>query len=160
LEEILDRLPSRFGVLKYVLQKESTYVLTGSEPDPEERECVDLSSVVERGLLDVVDIATEEEAETFVRLATGLDDGEARTIAVALHRGAGVVTDDRKAREVVRTLHPPVPLRSTSEIMRDWATLSGATASDIRQALNDIHRRGRFALPRHDPLRDWWRSQL
>lgn len=51
-----------------------------------------------------------EEEETYVNLALQLDDGEAATGALAIHRGAVVATDDRKAIRILTG--EPLPWRS------------------------------------------------
>lgn len=161
IEAVLQSLPFRFGVVRRVMEVEATYVLVGGEgEDAEDREPVNLTPLLNSGLLEIVDIDTEDEAEAFVNLAFDLDDGEARTIAVAIHRGDIVATDDRKARQVVEHLVPPVMLISTTELLRQWSLAEGIAEDQIRRALFDIQQRGRFLPPRHDPLREWWQERV
>jgi predicted nucleic acid-binding protein len=143
------------------MEIEATYVLVGGEGEnAEERDPVNLTPLLDSGLLEVVDIDTEDEAESFVNLAFDLDDGEARTIAVAIHRGDIVATDDRKARQVVERLVPRVMLFSTTEILQRWSLIEGVTEDQLRRALSDVQQRGRFLPPRHDPLREWWQGRV
>lgn len=51
---------------------------------------------------------TNKERNTFRTLSNTLGQGEASTIAAALHRGATVVTDDRAARQAARDLGLPL----------------------------------------------------
>ena len=66
------------------------------KPEP-----VDLSSLVDEGLVRVMALETPGEEATFVELAALVDDGEAITGALAAHRQCALATDDRKARRVL-----------------------------------------------------------
>ncbi|MGH8984312.1 MAG: hypothetical protein ACRDY6_10625 [Acidimicrobiia bacterium] len=63
-----------------------------------DRTSADLSGSIESGDLTVLDM-TEEEQSTFIELVVELDDGEAATLAVAVHRQLPVATDDRRRYE-------------------------------------------------------------
>jgi predicted nucleic acid-binding protein len=149
IHRVLGELPMDFGVAEWVAH-EALFVLPragGNEPGPPEP--IDLPGLVERGLIAVHSIETTEEATTYVAFAAELDDGEAMTCAIAFHRTCTVVTDDRKALRVLGRLAPQVRVVSTLDIVRLWATRSGADSTELRRMLADVRDRARY-VPRHD----------
>jgi hypothetical protein len=121
---------------------------------------VDLEPLVDGGLLEVLELRSEEEHVTYVALAVDLDDGEAMTAALAVHRGGEVATDDRKALRVLEGWSPPVAVRRTSEIVRAWAAAEDLTAARVSEVLRRIERIASITPPRDDPEREWWRRMM
>lgn len=117
-----------------------------------ERAPIDLEPAIAGGLLSVVDFASEDEAETFVSLATVLDDGEAASAAIAILRGWRLATDDRKAIEVVAGRATIV---GTLDLVRDWASISPIDDDALRIMLGRIRDRG-YVPARTHPHRTWW----
>lgn len=137
VDEILGSLPYRLAVSRYVAVEE-----VRGRPLPES--------------VAVLDLEGEAEAAELVRFATLLDDGEASVCALAVVRGGGVATDDRKALAVLRRLAPHVPTVQTPELMHEWARRSDVPEERVRRTLRDIRERARFH-PRHDaPHHAWW----
>jgi len=108
-EEILQALSYRFAVARYVVEEE-VLEIDAEEADPtaasgEGRVSLHplLAELVEKGILEQLDVDSEEEQGELLRFAAELDDGEAHTSALALVRGASVATDDRKAIRVLRS---------------------------------------------------------
>jgi len=93
---------------------------------------------VERGLIRVLEPRSEEEEETFVNLALQLDDGEAMTGALAIHRGAAVATDDKKAIRILEGWSPPVKIRRTSQLVKEWSEARSIPGRDVRRLLRRI----------------------
>lgn len=162
IEEMLAALPYRFAVARYVLEEETLSVLSGQDaqgravPEP-----IRLGSLVEAGLLEVLQVTSPAEQRALVRFAIDLDDGEAHTCALAVVRGGRVATDDRKARRVLassQTADPP-PLR-TSDLLVAWSRAEEVSEDDLRQALLAVTRSARFLPPRDDPHAEWWRRRL
>ena len=109
------------------------------------------------GLLEIWQLETEEEMASFVQLAAELDDGEAMTCALAIHRGADVATDDRKALRVLGSgQQQQVRVRTTAELIRTWADSCQLDRASLRQVLMGVRERARFAPGRHDALQRWW----
>ena len=157
LREIALALPFRLGVADYVIEHEALYVwrrdLVGTE---ERRVSVDLSLLVEEDLVRVMGLESEEEERTFVDLASQMDDGEAVTGAIALHRGYAVATDDRKARRVLAERAASISLVSTLELLKLWAESALVPERELRAALV-AKRTGASYLPgERDPLYGWW----
>lgn len=160
MAEILNALPERFAVVDHVVT-ESLYIRRSGEPDDEDgTEQVALQPLIDAGLLEVLHVETDDEAASFVAFAAELDDGEAMTCALALHRNAIVATDDRKARRICSSLTPPLPVRTTATMIHVWANARQISAEVLRQILSDVRERARFAPGRHDPLHAWWHSVL
>jgi hypothetical protein len=127
---------------------------------PPDREQVDIDGLVERGLIEIVEIADESEAELFLQLALELDDGEARTLAIAASREWSVVTDDRKAQRVAARECPQVKLFRSLELLKEWSDVNTIDAVRIRELLLNIRDRASFIPGKHDPSVFWWRSLL
>lgn len=117
---------------------------------------VDLAPLIDFGMLSVVDAKTEQELLTFIDLAVDLDDGEAMSAALAIHRGYVLVTDDRKA---LRILKGRVQIRPTLEVIKDWAETQRIGSEALRAALNAIDQRG-YRPGRRHPLHDWWEGVM
>jgi hypothetical protein len=105
-------------------------------------------------LLEVLTLETDAENEDFVAFAAVLDDGEAMTVALAVHRGGTVATDDRRREIIARA--PQVALFSTAELLQMWDTATSMDPTVLAHALQDVHTRAQFMPRRQDPLRSWW----
>jgi hypothetical protein len=121
-----------------------------------DREQVDLQDSIAAGILSVEHLSSDAEAETFVKLAATLDDGEAETGALAYHRSGSVATDDVAAIRALNGIVPPVAILRTSHLLKGWADRGNPPTATVRQALSDIRDRARFVPGATDPLRDWW----
>jgi predicted nucleic acid-binding protein len=142
-----------------VVMREARFVLHGGAgEDAREREPVDLQSLQDAGLLEVIASDDEEELLTFIDLSAEIDDGEAMTAALAMHRGCIVVTDDRKASRVL--VARGVALRTSLDLIRVWSTSPRLTRATVRTALADLRQRGNYDPPRGHPLRDWWDDMM
>lgn len=108
-EEILQALPHRFAVARFVVEEEILEIDAeeGTEASASESGRVSLhpllADLVEKGGLEKLDITSEEEEPELVRFTAELDDGEAHTCALATVRAARVATDDKKAIRVLRS---------------------------------------------------------
>ncbi len=158
--QILKVLNSGARIVREVLAQEVLYV----RPLPEEDATVTLrqaqDAVTElRGasLLTVVDL-NESETSLFVKLATEIDDGEARTLAIAASRNWCAATDDRPALRTARNLTPPIVTITTPEWVRQWADSSGADVESVKSVVRNIELCARFTAPRNSPQFDWWKA--
>jgi predicted nucleic acid-binding protein len=97
-----------------------------------------------------------EETTLAVRYAQQLDDGEAQSLAVALHRNIKVLTDDVAGARVAGLLGLGVV--TTLELIRAWAEAD--SRADVAAALRSMRVRANYAVPRSHPLADWYASQL
>jgi predicted nucleic acid-binding protein len=143
-----------FAVAEVVMREAQFVLRGGTGEDAREREPVDRQSLQDAGLLEMITSDDEEELLTFIDLSAQIDDGEAMTAALAMHRGCIVVTDDRKASRVL--VAHGVVLRTTLDLIRTWSNGSTVTQEIVRVALADLRQRGNYDPPKGHPLRDWW----
>ena len=157
--EIAAALPWQLAVADYVLEQEALYVRTiGAQEEQEETVPVDLSTLIDEGLLLVLRLKNPSEQSSFVELAAVLDDGEAVTGAIALNRGHAVAIDDRKAIRVLGEKARGMRLVSTLELMRQWSAF--VPAQEVREALRAMQHRARYVPGQRGPLHDWWRDMM
>jgi len=137
---------------------EALYVRRGGAgEDAGEREPVALDSIRTAGLLTVVS-ATEAEIATFAELVFDLDDGEALTLALALHRRLVCVTDDRKARRLAG--ERGITLLSTLDLVHAWAIAAAVPDDALRSVLAAMRERAAYVPGRIHPLRPWWEAAV
>jgi len=155
MAEVLRAAGARFGVAAAVM-REALWVLRGGDGDDAgERDSVDLEPLIAAGLLQALDLETAEELATFVDFAALVDDGEAATIALAIHRGGAVATDDRKAIGELGAHAPSSEIWTTARLLHAWAEAVGASPRHIAVVLRAVRLRSRFEPSRRDPLVDW-----
>jgi predicted nucleic acid-binding protein len=159
-EEILTVVEGRFAVVERVAAEALYTRRGGSGEDADEKDAVDMGQLIARGLLEVLTVETAEEAASYVGFAAELDDGEAMTCALALHRGAAVATDDRKALRLLASRAPQIRVRSTTQLIKEWAEGAHVLPGELRNVLIDVRQRARFAPGRHDPLHAWWDAAM
>jgi predicted nucleic acid-binding protein len=160
MEAILRALPLPCAVAERVVA-EALHVRRGGDgEDADERDPVDLAPLIAQGLIEVLRLETDEEAASFVGFAAQLDDGEAMTCALALHRDGVVGTDDRKARRVCGMQEPPLEIQTTPTMLKAWGESGQIASTELKQALFRIRERARFAPGKRDPLQVWWEAAL
>lgn len=118
-----------------------------------------LQPLVDAGHLEVMAADSEEETATFVALARRLDDGEAMSAALAIHRNGDLATDDRKAIRVLGAEAPALKIRRTSDLVRTWSQVARPSAAEVRDVLRRIEDDASFIPPGTDPNADWWRER-
>lgn len=154
MEQILTTVGGPVAIADVVEQEAQFVYRGGSGDDAREREPVNLQPLIASGALTVISTTDEDELLTFIDLTQEVGGGEAMTAAVAIHRGGGVVTDDRKARRVFAGRG--LPLRPTLDLVKAWTELHAVPADVVRVALTDLRQRGNYEPSRAHPLRAWW----
>ena len=155
--EIVASLHEQICVARYVLEEEALFIrLEASAGGQDEKIPVDISPFVSEGLVEVIHLEGPNEETTFVELAAHIDDGEAMTAALALHRGGSVATDDRKARRVLAERAPTVPLQSTLELLGNWTASTSVALREQRTALERMRSGASYVPGRSDPRYEWW----
>ncbi len=155
--EIASSLREHVAVADYVVDQEAIYVLRRPAPDAaEEQVLVDLSPFVADGLVEVMRLERPAEEATFVALAALIDDGEAITAALALHRGCSLATDDRKARRVLGERTPTIPLVSTLDLLSQWAEATSIPPHELRAAMESMRSGASYVPGPRDPRFEWW----
>ncbi len=155
-EDILQSLDSPSYIVHQVHEGEALFLRPLPEdPDPGRLIPIDFEGLIRSGLLHQVELE-DLELETFVEFAAEVDDGEARTAAVAVHRGLCVMTDDRPAIRLMNSLPATVKVFTTPEWVKYWSE-SGAISDAV---LAEVLRRIRYCARYHPravhPLRQWW----
>ena len=157
--DIAAALPWRLAAVDYVLEREALYIrATAGSEEPGATVPVDLSPLIEAGLLLVVRLEGLGEQAHFVELAADLDDGEAMTGAMAINRGFAVAIDDRKARRVLGEKAPELRLLSTLELLHLWSAT--VPAQEVTRALEAMRYGARYVPGNRDPLYGWWRDLM
>ena len=87
-----------------------------------------------------------------MRLASLVDDGEAVTSALALHRDCSIAIDDRKARRVLGEVMPEVALVSTLELMQLWFEEASVPTGELQKALMAMQTGASYLPGRRDSL--------
>lgn len=152
MAEILAAIPNRVAIADRVLiETRFDPTIEGPEGGPAER--ATLLALISQGTISVLSPESEDELNTFVDLTVDLDDGEAMTVALALHRGHTIATDERKA---IRMHDGRTPLRSTLDLIKAWADHQQPVPAELRSALTDLRVRGHYLPARSHPLRAWW----
>ena len=153
VEEILGSLDIPAAIVRQV-HHETLFIRRGGDgDDAREPVEIDLTSVLEQGLLQIVSDADEDELNTFINLTLELGDGEAMTVALALHRGHVVATDDRVA---LRLIGSRVPTCSSLELIKQWTERKHVSQVTITTTLHNLRMRGRYLPGPQHPLRSWW----
>jgi predicted nucleic acid-binding protein len=119
---------------------------------------IDLAPHVAAKTLSIADLEPDELA-LYVDLARDLDDGEAASIAIAVHRGLRVATDDKKARRVCLEQGLAEPVR-TSDLLREFCDQNSLRDKDVGDILRRVRDLASFVPPRSDPNRDWWATNI
>ena len=159
LRDIALALPYHLGVAEYVREREALYVWRrGATANEDERVPVDLTPLVDEGLVQVARLERPEEVFAFVDFAAVMDDGEAVTIALALHRGYAVATDDRKARRVLAERAQSIQLFSTLDLLKTWAERASVSSDELQKAMAAIQSGASYIPSVRDPLYEWWRA--
>ena len=136
-----------------VAAREALYIRAIDDLD--RREMIDVADLAHRGEVTLVDLRSDE-LPTFLDLARHLDDGEAASLAAAIHRRLPLATDDRKARRLAQARIPAVKLVTTSGLLRGWASAQDEPAAHVSDALRSVEIRASFVPGRNDPYRRWW----
>lgn len=173
-EEILRALPYRWAIARYVVEEEILEIEVeglekGDEPSSSDRGRLPLrpllAELLEKGLMEELDVGSEEEQAELVRFAAELDDGEAHTCALAIVRHGRVATDDRKAIRVLRSAwksrgHEGEPVLRTSELLFSWADAQRIARPNLVRIVRAIARQASFFPPRSDPYLERWMELL
>lgn len=144
--EILSTLPKPAMVADYVYESE---VLR-----------FDLQGLADKGLLTVVSADSEEEQNLLVNFALDLDDGEAVTGAIGVHRTWAIATDDRKALGLFRRVAPHIELISTLGMVEYWAENTGRNDEEIKEALENLHVGAPYEPKPSHPQYTWWHGYI
>lgn len=124
-----------------------------------------LTPFIEKATLTRVSLATAEPMlEHYLDLAAGvgdqddLGDGEAASIACAIHHRYAVALDERKARAVCSLRYPELQVYSTLDIFRTLEQSGGFRAEHVSESVFDALRFARMRVPHEHE--EWVRGLL
>ncbi len=149
---ILEAIPASVAV--------ATYYGGPAEDVMQKEEQIDLLPYIDRGLLLPVSPESEAENVTYVNFAASLDDGEAITGAIAVHRNWAIGSDDRRAISLFAKEAPQLQRISTLELMKHWVDSTGLPADVVRSALRNVRFRAKYEPHSRHPLYHWWRTYM
>lgn len=130
-----------------------------ADPDTLISEPIDLMPAIDGGVLRRCDCEGDEELTLYVQLAARIgDDGESMGLAIAKCRGWSVLTDDKKARRIAGELG--VPVLSTPEVLKRWASIASPAAEELVQVLESIERFGNYRPGRATVDYEWWVASI
>ncbi len=159
LRDIAETLPEQFVVAGYVARREALYIRRkGPDRDAEQKEPVDIAPFTSAGLIHLVEMSSEEQ-ETFVDLAAELDDGEAITASLAVHRGYVVATDDLKALKVISAT-TKVDTVSTLSLVKRWSESANISREQVKVVLQQMWSGASYRPGTRDPLYAWWLKMI
>jgi hypothetical protein len=141
---ILEAIPASVAVATYVRKEEALKIYGGPDEYVMQREeQIDLQPFIDRGLL-LVSPETEAENVTYVNFAASLDDGEAITGAIAVHRNWAIGSDDRRAISFFAKEAPHLQRISTLESLKHWVDTTGLPADVVCNALRNVRTRAKY----------------
>jgi predicted nucleic acid-binding protein len=101
----------------------------------------------------------QQELDQFAYFAARFQsDGEAMCLAIAEERQWIVATDDRKAIRVAQ--QAGLTVVRCPELVKRWATATGADQAALNKVLRDIQFLARFKPYRSLPHSKWWIDEL
>ena len=122
------------------------------------RSCSDLSrsrvqALIEAGHVSVFDLPEEAEG-VYLSLVAGrasetLDDGEAATLALALHLGATALIDERKAISIAANRFPVLTVATTTDLLLSTQVRTVLDADQLGKALFASLMGARMRVPDH-----------
>ena len=118
---------------------------------------VDLEAFISSGLVTVMSINSETELQTYIDLASELDDGEAITISLAIHNGCLIATDDRKALRLISNIGSLTAV-STLELIKAWSEAKDINDAEVKQVLLNMYLCASYRPSERDPLYKWWQT--
>ncbi|MDQ3412698.1 MAG: hypothetical protein M3509_11345 [Chloroflexota bacterium] len=158
MSDVLIMVPGTVAIVDRVSRESQFVRRAGSGDDADERDPVDLTAMTASGQLTVLSSTNEGELLTYLDFTLDVDDGEAMTAALAIHRNATVATDDRKAIRLL--VARAVPILSTQDLVHDWCDRTNLPRDEQRQALLNIRERARYEPRLDHPHRSWWEATI
>lgn len=151
MDHILSATGKSVTIASYVLERE--LVNPGLLPV--------INALVTSGQLAVVAPANSNEEDAYVAFATmNLDNGEAVTGAIAMHRNWAVATDEKRALKVFARELPHLTCLTTPDLLFNWVELTKPPTSTIKSTLQTIQALARYKPSTDHRLHAWWLLQV
>lgn len=112
-----------------------------------------ITPLIAAGYVTVIDLPEEAE-DVYLSLVAGpasqtLDDGEAATLALAVHLGATALIDERKAICIAATRFPVLTVATTTDLLLSTQVRAGLDADQLADALFASLMEARMRVPNH-----------
>lgn len=155
MEAILAAIPVQVTIAEYVSSDEVLMVRSDPLDGPQIKESINLQPFVDSNKLQIISLTSVEEVSA-VNFAATLDNGEAFTGAVALHRKWAMALDDRQAISFYKQEAPHLQIVGTLDLIKYWADTNLPSKDAIQKTLRNIRVRARY-MPKHNHvLYQWW----
>lgn len=145
--------------MEAILRATRQHVALASYVHEVEIQRADLEPLVDTGTIVIVSPRSEAEENSYVNFAVELDDGEAVTGAIAVHRNWAIATDETKATTYFSRVAPQLQIASTPDLVKHWVENATPAQEVVREVLQNIEIRARYQPGPSHPLYGWWRSQ-
>jgi predicted nucleic acid-binding protein len=119
---------------------------------------INLDQFASSKALEIRELAPAE-LTLYLELASVVDDGEAATIALAIHHRIDLATDDRRARRLCSERHLAEPMR-TMALLHAYAESARLKNDEVRQMLIQVRDRASFLPSRSDSHLKWWNDHI
>jgi len=119
---------------------------------------IDIGPLISAGLVQVLDLANQQEQTTYIEQSIFMDDGEAMSVAIAANRGLDLAIDDKQATNHIHRTFPNLRLWSTPEILQHWVKTAPVQTARLGQIIHAIEVRARYFPSKAHPLAKWWQS--
>lgn len=159
VEDVLGSLSSRCLVSSYARREALWYLVPGDLSETTERRDIELEPVAAAGLIEIVELTTDEQ-NTFVELARELGDGEAASGAIAASRSGAVATDDTRAHQVFARRTPAIPVATTAALLRSWEERSAVSRTEVAGTLEAIRLGARYFPKGGGDDAVWWQDRI
>jgi predicted nucleic acid-binding protein len=158
-EEILSTLPYKFLVCQNVLNE--ALILRNRET--QESVEVDLSALIAKSHLSVVELETEDEFELLVDYSALMGKGghgEAMCFALCESRSLPIAIDDERAIKRAKRRIPNILTVSTYSILQEWQVIGNVASDRMKETLQQIQRWANFHPGPNHPAYSWWSGIL
>jgi predicted nucleic acid-binding protein len=117
-----------------------------------EKQPVALEALIADGTIGVIEPETEAELQSLIDYSLILDEGEAMTCALALHRGYRIATDEKKT---IRIVGNSAPIIGALDLVRSWVERAKVQEIVVQKVLAAIEDRGYIPGATHAHY-SWW----
>ena len=158
-EEILAASDCQFLVCKNVLDE----ALILRDRETLKVVPVDLTDLLAKNLLQVVDLETDEEFELLADYSALMGkggQGEAMCFALSEGRDLPVAIDDERAVKRARRRFPKIVSITTPSMLRQWESKSQIPPEKMKTILLRIQRWANYYPGASHPDYDWWQATL
>ena len=151
MQAILAAIPCKIMMTSYVKDEETLSTIGRADGD--------LQQFIDNGLIVIVEPEFEQEEEKFINFVYArLDEGEAYTGAIGIHRDWSIATDDKLAIRTFTKLTPPAHILTTLDLVKHWVENTNPSNNEISVALKNIKAVASYVPGKNHHLYSWWEN--